>query len=264
MGWRDRDHTRGRLVTSLVVLAVPLMASSLAMVVFQLVDLAFISRLGDAQMASVVIVNQTVRQVFFMLLMGASFGTQALIARAVGEGRIDDAEHVAGQSIAMGAMVSLVVAAVGGFFPEFLFSLPGPDPSFQPYGVPYLQLVFLLNFGVVGTLFVSSILGGAGDTTTPLLITVFQTAVALLAEWLLIFGNLGAPALGVQGVAIGVSIGQIGAMAVGGWVLFGGGARIHLRWRHLIPNPAVMGTIARMSWPPALQMVRREPPPRER
>ena len=48
MGWRDRDHTRGRLVTSLVVLAVPLMASSFAMVVFQIVDLTFISRLGDA------------------------------------------------------------------------------------------------------------------------------------------------------------------------------------------------------------------------
>ena len=39
-GWRDRDHTRGSLVGSLAVLALPMLASSLGGgVVFQLVDL---------------------------------------------------------------------------------------------------------------------------------------------------------------------------------------------------------------------------------
>ncbi len=78
--WRNRDHTRGSLAISLLVLALPSLATSLAGVAFQITELTFISRLGEAPMASVVIVNQTLRQTFFMLLMGASFGTQALIA----------------------------------------------------------------------------------------------------------------------------------------------------------------------------------------
>jgi putative MATE family efflux protein len=255
LDWRGRDHTRGRLATSLLVLALPGLATSLSGVVFQLVDLAFISRLGDAAMTSVVIVNQTLRQTFFMLLMGASFGTQALIAAAVGAGAYERAEHIAGQAIAMGAMVSLLLMAVGGLFPEFLFSLPGPNPNFYAYGVPYVRLVFLLNFGVVGTLFFNSILAGAGDTTTPLFVMLFQTAVALAAEWVLIFGNLGAPALGVEGVAIGIAVGQIAAMLIGLAVLFSGNARIHLRRRHLVPDLFAMRQIARLSWPPALQML---------
>jgi len=255
INWRGRDHTRGRLTTSLVVLALPGLASSLSGVAFQLVDLTFISRLGDAPMASVVIVNQTLRQTFFMLLMGASFGTQALIAAAVGAGSYERAEHIAGQAIAMGAMASVLLMLTGGLFPEFLFSLPGPNPNFYEYGVPYVRLVFLLNFGVVGTLFFNSILAGAGDTTTPLFVMLFQTAVALTAEWILIFGNLGAPALGVRGVAIGIAIGQIAAMLVGLRVLFSGNARIHLRLQHVIPDWEVIRRIARLSWPPALQML---------
>jgi putative MATE family efflux protein len=255
MSWRNRDHTRGSIAVSLLVLALPSLASSLGGVVFQLTDLTFISRLGDAPMASVVIVNQTLRQTFFMLLIGGSFGTQALIAGAVGAGDIQRAEQIAGQAIALGALISVTLMLVGGLFPEFLFSLPGPDPAFYEYGVPYVRLVFLLNFGVVGTLFFSSILTGAGDTTTPLFVMLFQTAVALSAEWVLIFGHLGAPALGVKGVALGMAVGQIAAMVVGLSVLFSGGARIHLRQRSLVPDFAVLGQIARLSWPPATQML---------
>jgi putative MATE family efflux protein len=255
LDWRNRDHTRGSLALSLLVLALPSLATSLAGVALQLTELTFISRLGEAPMASVVIVNQTLRQTFFMLLMGASFGTQALIAGAVGSGKIERAEHIAGQAITLGLAVSFVLMVVGTSFPEFLFSLPGPEPAFYEYGVPYLRLVFLLNFGVMGTFFFGAILSGAGDTTTPLFVMLFQSAVAIFAEWVLIFGNLGAPALGVEGVAIGVAVGQIGAMAIGLAVLFGGRARVHLRRRHMLPDPAVMRQIIRLSWPPAIQMI---------
>jgi putative MATE family efflux protein len=253
--WRNRDHTRGSLALSLLVLALPSLATSLAGVALQLTELTFISRLGEAPMAAVVIVNQTLRQTFFMLLMGASFGTQALIAGAVGAGKIDRAEHIAGQAITLGLAISSVLMIVGTSVPEFLFSLPGPEPTFYEYGVPYLRLVFLLNFGVMGTFFFGAILSGAGDTTTPLFVMLFQSSIAIFAEWLLIFGNLGAPALGVEGVALGVACGQLVAMGLGLVVLFSGRARVHLRWRHMLPDAPVMKQIVRLSWPPAIQMI---------
>lgn len=255
MAWRDRDHTRGSLLASLFVLALPLLAASLAMVVFQVVDLTFISRLGEAPLAAVVIVNQTLRQFVFMLMMGGSFATQALIARAVGEGHPERAEHVAGQSIVLGGLLAAVVAIVGGLFAEALFALPGPDASFFPYGVPYLRWAFVLSFGIAGTQTFSAILGGAGDTTTPLLVTIVQMCVAVFGEWVLIFGHLGFPALGVRGVALGVGLGHVAALSIGLSVLFRGRARVHLRRRHLVPDPVVLRRIASLAWPPALQML---------
>ena len=128
--WRHRDHTRGPLLASLAVLSLPLFTSSLAQgVIFQLVDLHFLSRLGASPMAAVIIVNQSLRNVVILLVMGASFGSQALVARAVGQGRFDAAEHIAGQTVLLGAAFALGLAALGGMIPEVLFALKSADLS---------------------------------------------------------------------------------------------------------------------------------------
>jgi putative MATE family efflux protein len=253
-GWRERDHTRGSLLKSLFILALPMLASSGLMLAFQLADLSFLSRLGEGPMAAVIIVNQTLRQFVMMLLMGMAFGSQALIARAVGEGRNDRAEHVAGQLVLLGALFSIGVACAGLAVPDLLFRAAGSDPSFAPYGVPYVRLVFALAFGMAGFNLFTAILNGAGDSTTPFFVMAVQTVVSIVAEWVLIFGHLGAPALGVRGVALGTATGQLLAMAIGLVVLFAGRSRIHLRRRHLVPDGETIREILRLSWPPALQM----------
>ncbi|MGH0033147.1 MAG: MATE family efflux transporter [Myxococcota bacterium] len=255
-GWRNRDLTQGGLFGSLFVLALPLMASGvLGGAVFQLFDLTFVSRLGEEAISAVVITNQTVRQVAFMFVMGATFATQSLMARAVGSGDTERAEHMAGQSLCLGVMLALVVALLGGFVPGWLFSLAGPDPTFYALGVPYLQLVFLLFFGVVISMLFGAILGGAGDTTTPLLIQLVQFPVAIGAEYLLIFGHAGFPELGVRGVAAGVACGHVVSIGLGAFVLFRGRARVHLRLRHLVPDGKAIGEILRLAAPSALQMI---------
>lgn len=253
---RQRDLTQGGLLSALVSLALPLVASSLVGgVVFQLFELVFVSRLGEAAVAAVVITNQTVRQLMLMLVMGASFATQSLIARAIGAGERERADHLAGQSLALGAGVALLAAAAGLLAPEWLFSLGGPAAEFYAEGVPYVRWVFVLHFGVVGTMLFGAILGGAGDTTTPLLVQIVQSLVGITAMWLLMFGGAGLPAEGVVGAAFGVAVGQVVAIGLGAAVLFRGRARIHLHGRHLVPDAHTLWQIARIAAPSGLQMI---------
>ncbi len=255
VGWRDRDHTRGSLLVSLGVLALPLLAQSGSGVVFQLTDLSFLARLGEDATTAVVVTNQALRQVVFMLVMGASFGAQGLISRCVGEGRPEAAEHVAGQVVLMGGAFSLVVAVLGyALGPALLGGLNVSDEVLRE-GTPYVRLVFLLNFGFVFGFLFNAILNGAGDATTPLLVSVLQAGLSLLGEWCLMFGHLGAPALGVRGAAYGMAIGQVAGLGVAYWVLFRGKSRVHLRLHHLRPDRAAIARIAGLSWPPALQMI---------
>ena len=254
--WRDRDHTRGNLLGSLLVLALPLLATNLAgAIMYQIVDLAFLSRLGDAAMAAVIIVNQTIWQVVLMIMMGATFGTQALVASAVGAGDAARAERTAAQSLLVGAGFAIVVALAGALFAEELFSATGADASFASFGVPYVRVQLLLAFGLIGAMLFRAILTGAGDTTTGLLVTLAQTPIALAIEWALMFGRLGLPALGVRGAAIGVAVGQIFALAVGMWVLFRGRSRVRLEIGALRPDRRLLAKILRLSWAPALQML---------
>lgn len=255
---RDRDHTRGRLLASLLVLSLPSIATSfMGAVVYQLVDLKFIGALGPAPMAAVVVSNQALRQFFFILVMGASFGSQALISRYVGEGDVDAADHVAGQVLFVGGVFSGLLALIGGLFPAQLLGLLDPAPEVLEAGVSYVRLVFLLGFGTVATQLFSAILGGAGDTTTPMVIAVIQSAVAIVAEWVLIFGNLGAPVLGIDGVAIGAGVSSAVGTAIALWALFTGRCRVHVRLHHLAPDAEEVRRLLRLSWPPALQMLSR-------
>jgi len=257
-GWRalrDRDHTRGSLGVSLAVLALPLLATSLSQVAFQLTDLGFVSRLGEDAVTALVVTSQALRQVAFMIVMGASFGAQGLVSRHVGAGEVARAEHVAGQTVVLGLLLSCVFAAVGGLFPAEMLSLMKVSPGVQELGVPYVRLVFLLNFVFVFLFLFNAILNGAGDSTTPLLVMVVQTLSMIAFEWILIFGRLGAPALGLPGAALGMAAGQGVAAVLALSVLFRGRSRVHLRLHHLAPDPRVLGRLAALAWPPALQML---------
>ena len=101
----------------------------------------------------------------------------------------------------------------------------------------------------------NAILNGAGDTTTPLAIAVVQTAIGLFAEWALIQGHLGAPALGIKGVALGAACGQVAGLLLVARVLVSGRARVHVRARHLRPDPAMLKQLISLSWPPAIQLM---------
>jgi len=255
VAWRDRDHTRGSLLFSLTVLALPLLAQSLGQAVFQLVDLRFVSRLGEDATTAVVVTNQALRQAFFMLVMGASFGAQGLIARHVGRGDVEGAEHVAGQVVVLGGVFAALIAGVGvSFAPQLLGVLQVSD-AVLAVGVDYARLMFALSFGFVFLFLFNAILNGAGDSATPLQVSLLMVACALPAEWALIFGNLGAPELGVRGVVLGLAVGQAVAIAVALRVLFRGTSRVHLRPRHLRPDPAALRHILGLAWPPALQML---------
>ena len=254
-GWRDHDHTKGRLLVSLLILAVPLMATSLAQAAFQMVDLTFLSWLGEEATTAVVVTNQSIRQVFFMLTMGASFGAQALIARAIGEGQTDLAEHVTGQVFVLGAGLAVIVALIGLFFSEPLLAIMNVSPGVLELGVPYLRVSLILAFGFIFAMLFQGVLNGAGDTTTPMIISIVQIPFTLLAEYILIFGFGPIPSMGVLGVAYGLAIGQLLGLALSVRVLFQGGSRVHLRLHHLKPDTAWLMRILSLSWRPGLQMI---------
>jgi len=252
---RNRDHTRGPLSISLLVLAAPLLATSLSGAIFQLSDLKFVSDIGEEAVTAVVVTNQSFRQVVMILLMGASFGAQGMISRMTGEGRLNDAEHMAGQILTMGLVISVGVAAAGLLHGEWMLDVMNVSPHIQRLALPYLHWSFAMSFGWIFVALFSAILNGAGDSTTPMLITLLHTLTSLLAEWLLIYGYTPIAPFRIESVAIGQASGQLLGVAVALGVLFRGTSRVHIRVRHLIPHPRALRQLAAQAWAPALQMV---------
>jgi putative MATE family efflux protein len=101
----------------------------------------------------------------------------------------------------------------------------------------------------------SFVLSGAGETTTPLLLSLVSTPLTIVLEYALLFGRFGAPELGLVGIAIAVAVASLLSVSIAFTLLFSGRCRLRLRPLHLVPDARVMRSIAGRAWQPAFHMI---------
>ena len=201
-----------------------------------IVDLAFVASLGSAAVAAVGVATQ-VHFFAFALLAAVTSGTVAVVAREWGRRNADEAGRAVRCSVALaavfGALLMLALPAS-----EDMVSLLGVSSAVAVLGGECLAilLAFSVPFAIEFTLCQS--LRGAGDVRTPLAIGVATVVVNAIADWALIFGRLGAPALGAVGSAWASGL----AYSVGLSVL------LWLWWheRLLLPSGPWRGSVTRL------------------
>jgi putative MATE family efflux protein len=165
-----------------------------------LVDLVFVSQLGSDEVAGVGLGYQ-LQFASLSLIAAVATGTVALVARATGAGNPRSSERVLRASLLLAFVLGLALTCVAPLTETFV-ALFGLDPPVVSIGASYLRI---LLYGAVplslGITFASA-LRGAGDVRTPLLVGVAMNVVNVVADYALIFGKLGAPALGSDGSAL--------------------------------------------------------------
>ncbi len=136
---------------------------------------------------------------------------QAIAARRLGEGRPPAALHPLHGALVVAAVAALPFALVLSTQTEAIFRLLSDDPEVIGGGAPYLRIrLWALAFVVCNFSF-RGYWSGIGRTTVYLRTILLIHAVNIFLNWVLIYGNLGFPQLGVEGAAIASAV----AVAVG-------------------------------------------------
>lgn len=168
-----------------------------------------------------------------VLFMAVGIGSTTLVARAVGARDGGSLGRIVRQSILLAAAMGLVVSAAGWLLARPFLLLIGAPPEALPLAESYIHLNSLAALPAALLLVSTAMLRGAGDTRTPLLVMLGVNAVNVLLAWTLVNGQLGLPAMGVDGAAISTAV----ARTLGGVVLIGlllrghSGLRLALSWR---------------------------------
>lgn len=156
-------------------------------------------------------------QLVFLLMvamMGLSVGSVALVARAHGAGDAARVEHVLLQSSQLTVLLGLVVAVVGNVSAEPLLALMGATGATRAEGVAYLRPLLTFTVFYYMSFLYAAVLRGVGNTRLPFLVALGSNLVNVVLNYGLILGNLGLPALGVQGAAIGTVVSQVLSVVV--------------------------------------------------
>ena len=186
-------------------LALPITLQNLLTSSFQIVDTLMVGQLGDAAIAAVGIAGQIA---FFIniLFYGISAGGAVFIAQFWG-GR--DRRSIR-QVYGVMTMLSIPVAAL---FITFC-SLRGPqilglftnEAELIEIGARYLRIACWSYLGIGLNQVFAIVLRSTEDVRPPLATGAASVAVNCAANYILIFGKLGLPALGVEGAAIATAI----------------------------------------------------------
>lgn len=251
-----RAITEGGIARTIVQLTAPILVGAVLQNVQSLIDLFWVGRLGHIAVASVAM-SATILMLLYPMLMGLSTGTVALVARAVGAGRSDEAGAAAGQSLLLSVILGTASAALGWYFSDALFRLLGAEPDVLRQGGVYLR-IFLAGSFTVYLLFIgNAALQGAGDMHTPMYVMAGANVINIVLDPLLIFGVGPFPRMGVAGAALATVISQAVAASVAVGVLVAGRSRLHVRLHYWKPNWGLAWRILRIGIPGSGQMLSR-------
>jgi putative MATE family efflux protein len=167
--------------------------------------MAMVGRLGPTAVAAVGVSGQMFNMIMAISL-AVTTGTISLVARYTGAKDEDNANAVLGQSLLLGTVFSALLMIPGLAASAMIFRLFGAEASVTDAGVPYLRIIVSGTFFLVVALVAASALRGAGDTKTPLIISVAANIINVFLNYVLIFGKFGFPRLEVTGAGIATII----------------------------------------------------------
>ncbi|NBJ88679.1 MATE family efflux transporter [Acutalibacter sp. 1XD8-36] len=200
---RDRSFYR-----TLIALAIPISLQNLITFAVGFADNLMIGRLGDNAISGVYVGGQ-VQTVVQMFIGGVEGAILILAAQYWGKKDTESIRRVVSIGVKLAAAVGFAFSLVTVLFPGFIIGLFTREAGVIAEGTVYLQIVgFTYLFFSVSQVMIAS-MRSVETAKIGLYISIMALIVNVGLNYVLIFGKLGLPALGVRGAAVATLISRV-------------------------------------------------------
>lgn len=193
-------------------IALPVMAQQLIMSLVSLIDNFMVAGLGDAKMAAVNVANQ-VNFVYLVVLWTLCGAGGIYMAQFRGANDAEGMKQAYQFKTIMALLVSTVYFVILWTIPEQLISVMTMGNSAQAeivsYGAGYLRLISFTLIPIAISTAIGTAFREIGLPRIPLAISVVSTLVNTAGNYILIYGNFGAPRLEITGAALATIVARI-------------------------------------------------------
>jgi MATE family multidrug resistance protein len=233
-------------------IALPIMGGMMSQNILNLVDIGMVGRLGDAALAATGIGSFT-NYLAISFIIGLSAGVQALAARRLGEGKHGETAIPLNGGLLLALIIGLPLCLLLIAVTPWAFTYLTDDPAVRELGTSYLQ-VRIASMVAVGMNFSFRGYWSAIHMTGVYLRTLLiMHAINIFLNWVLIFGNLGAPELGVFGAGLATTISLY--IGTGLYFFFGLRHAMDKGFLHGVPSRDALWKQLRLSLPSSMQQL---------
>lgn len=225
---------------SVLVLGFPIALQTLITVMVGMLDNIMISHLSQSDFSATSLANSYVT-IFQIFCMGLGMGASVLVSRYWGMKKSHDNEEKADislkQTVCLMLRLMLVVALIfalgAAFFPKLIMQSYTDEAPLVDLGITYLRYSVPTFFFLGLSLTTTIVLRSVGQSRYPLYVSIFALFINLGGNYMLIFGHLGAPQMGIAGAALATMIARFfEAAAVIGYLLLID-KKVGFRFRHI-------------------------------
>jgi len=209
-GNRIPDETS---LTYMLKLAAPMVATNVSFTVMQFVDRVMVSRLGTTALAAILPAS-FISFIPASFILGVMTSLNTFVSQSLGRGDKKDCSNYCWQMIYMGLVYFLLVLGIMWPAAPWIFRALGHQPEVVEMEVVYLRIVLYAQ--VVGVFIWSSsqFFMGIHRPIITMYSSLCMQVVNIAANYVLIFGKLGFPAMGIAGAGWGTFIGTVVGAAI--------------------------------------------------
>lgn len=189
-------------------ISIPIALQGLITSGVNMMDTIMIGKVGETELSAVSLANQFI-SVFHIFCMGIGMGASVLVARYFGMRDKDSLKKTVTIMLRLCLAMAALFCTITAFFPQWIMKIYTVETPIIEKGAEYLiwsvVSYFLLGLSLTCTI----VLRNVGQVRLPLYTSIGAFFVNVGANYIFIFGKLGAPRMEVAGAAVGTLIARI-------------------------------------------------------
>ncbi len=244
----QQDYTEGSIRTAVFLLAIPMILELSLESVFALVDIFFVSKLGQNAIATVGL-TEAVITIVYSVAIGLSAAATAIVARRIGEKNKEAAAHAGAQSLLVALAVIVITSVSGVYFASDILTLMGANEVVVREGAIFTQIMFGGSMAIMLLFLINGIFRGAGDA-----------AIAMKSLWIasiinIILCPIFIHYFGLKGAAIATVFGRSSGVIYQCYHLFKGSGILRFKKAHFSIDKEIITSIIKIGWPATIQFI---------
>ena len=202
-----------KLLRNIICIILPITLQNLIGAAVNTADVVMLGNVSQVALSASSLANQIV-SILFMFFTGLTSGLVIMVAQYWGKGQKGTIETLFGMGLRVAMIVSVIFTLMAVLIPQYLMLIYTNDRELIAAGAGYLRIVgwsyLFMGFSQVYECIIKSM----GRAKTATVFSSVALVVNIILNAILIYGLLGAPALGIKGAAIATLIARVVEMLV--------------------------------------------------
>ncbi len=246
------------IILKILLLALPAIVEMSLHTALGIADTLMISRMiGKDALSGVGFANSIIFPLIFVFT-SFNIGATTLISQSYGRKDFITLNKIGSQTLLLNAIIGTVIMTLTVIFSNQIFSIYDVSPSVSQAIQAYFPIVAYSLPAMFLSFSFATILRGAGDTLSPMIITAIANIINIIGNYLLIKGVYCFPELGVKGAAISTSISRLIAALIYILICFAYHNKINLKLKYMKLQKNILKPLLQISIPGAGEEIIRQ------